>query len=202
MLRQRLRARTSRLVVLARVLVLLLALLLVWYGLMLVLLAVKVAPHTVNDISGYRTAFDYLAGLTPDDVAGGVTRPIIAGAGVLVFLVCGWLASKEIPRPYLARHALELSDEPGGAVSVEARAVERAAEIAACGAPGVTSAAGRFATDAVELGVTVSRATGLPDVLHEVQRRVREALGTHGLPVVPVHVTLTGFDRRTRRELS
>jgi hypothetical protein len=31
---------------------------------------------------------------------------------------------------------------------------------------------------------------------------VREALEVHGLPVVPVNVTLAGYQRKTRRELT
>ncbi len=40
----------------------LLALALVWYGVMVILLAAKVSPHTVNSISAYRTIYDTLAG--------------------------------------------------------------------------------------------------------------------------------------------
>ena len=36
---------------------------LVWYGLMVVLLAVKVSPHTVNSLSAYRTLYDDAIGL-------------------------------------------------------------------------------------------------------------------------------------------
>ncbi|MBA3408537.1 MAG: hypothetical protein H0U06_10890, partial [Solirubrobacterales bacterium] len=74
MLRQRLRERTSPLMLVGRLVTLVFALALVWYGLMTVLLALKVSPSTVNTISGYRTAFDWLSGLTPSDVDGAATR--------------------------------------------------------------------------------------------------------------------------------
>ena len=59
MLRQRLRERTSPLMFVGRLVTLVFALALIWYGLMTVLLALKVAPSTVNTISGYRTAFSF-----------------------------------------------------------------------------------------------------------------------------------------------
>ena len=69
--RQRLRERTSPLVIVGRLVTLVFALALVWYGLMTLLLALKVSSATVNSLSGYRTAFDWLSGLTPRDVDGG-----------------------------------------------------------------------------------------------------------------------------------
>jgi hypothetical protein len=84
---------------------------------MMVLLAVKVAPSTLDSLSGYRTAYDFLAGLQPDDISA-KARAIIAAAGILRFLVLGYLALKQLPpRPYLARLDLELhSDERGEVV--------------------------------------------------------------------------------------
>ena len=52
MVRQRLRIGSSPLALLGRIVLVLFALALVWYGAMLVLLAFKVSPHTVNDLSG------------------------------------------------------------------------------------------------------------------------------------------------------
>jgi len=200
MLRQRLRTRTARLVIVSRVLLFLVAVALVFYGLMLILLAVKIAPDTVDEISGYRTAFRELSYLTPDDVDGSV-RGIVAVAGVLAFLLFGWLALKEIPRPYLARGDVELDTGERGALSVEPRAIERAAEIAACENPSVSSASGRYGTVDLEIAISVRRARGLPETLEDVQKRVRASLERHGLPAVPVNVNLTGYDRRQKREL-
>ncbi|MGI8593830.1 MAG: hypothetical protein ACR2ML_05610 [Solirubrobacteraceae bacterium] len=201
MLRQRLRNRTPKLVIVSRVLLFLVAAALVCYGLMVILLAFKIAPDTVDEISGYRTAFEELSFLTPSDVDGPV-RAIVAMAGVLAFLLFGWLAFKELPRPYLARGDLELGSDERGELSVEPRAIERAAEIAACEHPSVSSASGRYGNDDLEIAVSVRRARGLPETLDDVQERVRASLERHGLPAVPVHVNLTGYDRRQRRELN
>lgn len=201
MLRQRLRARTSPLAYLGRALLVLASLALVWYGIMLLLLALKFSPDTVNALSGYRDAYDYLAGLDEDDASGRVR--LIAGlAGLAAFFLFGLLAWKEIPRPYLARSELALDDEPRGVVTVEPRAIERAAESAALEHPGVSSASARFGSDDVAVDVEVRRAREVAGALHAVQGRVREALRRHGLPALPVNVTLTGFDRKQRRELA
>ena len=61
MLRQRVRVRTSSVALIGRAILILFSLALIWYGLMLILLALKVSPHTVNQISGYRTAYNYLS---------------------------------------------------------------------------------------------------------------------------------------------
>jgi hypothetical protein len=201
MLRQRVRGRTSPLVVVGRVVTLVFALALIWYGLMTLLLALKVSPSTVNSISGYRTAFDWLSGLSPRKVDGAATRGIVAGAGVLAFLVFGYLALKQLPRPYLARHDLELTADERGEVTVEPRAIERLAEVAATSHPAVTDARGRYATDDLSVDLTVRRARDLADTLQDAQRRVLHALEQHELPAIPVHVTLTDYDQRHRREL-
>lgn len=198
--RQRIRERPSVLMVVGRIVPLVLALGLVWYGLMLVLLAVKVSPSTVNAISGYRTAFNYLSGLTPDDVDGGVTRAIIAGSGIAAFVVFGYLAVKQLPRPYLARRELPLAADEHGAVSVEPRAIERIAEVAASRHSAVTAARGRYSVDDLAVDVSVRRARDLATTLHDAQQRVADALEEHELPAMAVNITLTGYDRQ-RREL-
>lgn len=198
MFRQRLRERTSPWVILGRLVTLVLALGLIWYGLMLLLLALKVAPSTVNSISGYRTAFAWLSGLAPRDVDGATTRAIVAGAGVLALLVFGFAALKQLPRPYLARRDLDLTADEYGEVTVAARAIERLAEGAARAHPDVTRARGRYAVDDLSVDVTVRRAQDLADTLRDAQHRVVDALGRHGLPAMPVNVTLTGYDSNRR----
>jgi hypothetical protein len=200
MLRQRLRSRTSPLALLGRLVTLLFALALVWYGAMLVLLAFKASPADVNAISGYRTAFDWLAGLQTADVSGGTLRAIVAGAGVLAFLVFGYLATRELPRPYLARRDLPLEADEHGRVVIEPRAVERLAEVAATSDPAIASARGRYSVDDITLDVSVRRERDLGGTLRAVQRRVTDALEEHHLPSMPVNVTLAGYDRRRRRE--
>jgi hypothetical protein len=63
MTRQRVNLRTPVLGHLVAALTIVLGLLLVWYGLMVVLLAVKVSPHTVNSLSAYRTLYHDAADL-------------------------------------------------------------------------------------------------------------------------------------------
>jgi hypothetical protein len=201
MRRQRLRDRSSRWLVAGQVVTLVFAGLLVWYGLMLLLLALDVSSSTVDSMSGYRTAFDWLSGLTPADVDGTTTRAILAAGGLVAFVVFGYLAIAQLPRPYLARRDLELAADQRGEVTVEPRAVERLAEVAAAADPAVTGARARYSSDDLSVDLTVRRARDLADVLRGAQQRVTEALSRHELPAMPINVTLTGYDRRNRREL-
>ncbi|HEV2818901.1 MAG TPA: hypothetical protein VGW11_00185 [Solirubrobacteraceae bacterium] len=186
-----------------RILVIVFAAALVFYGVMVVLLALKVPPEDVNAISGYRTAYDFLAGLTAQDIDSSV-RAIVAAAGILSAIVLGWVAYKALPRPYLARGAMHLSsgdDEAHGHTDVGARAVERLAAHAAGEHPAVANVTSRLEGETVAVGVALSRPREVADVLPDVQRRVRAQLDHHDLPVLPVNVTLTGLDAGPRREL-
>lgn len=202
MFRQRIRERTSAAAAIGQAVPVVLALALIWYGAMVVLLAVKVSPSTVNSISGYRTAYNWLSALTPADVDGGVTRAILAGAGVLAFVVFGWLAYKQLPRPYLARRELALDSGDGrGEVLVGPRAVERVAEFAVSTDQIVTGARGRYSVDDLSVDLSVRRARNLAETMRDAQQRVADALEQHDLPAMPINITLTGYDRRQRREL-
>ncbi|MBA3421774.1 MAG: Asp23/Gls24 family envelope stress response protein [Thermoleophilaceae bacterium] len=201
MLRQRIRARTSPLAAIGWVVLVLFAVALVWYGLMLLLLALKVPPGTVDTISGHRTAFDFLAGLTPRDI-GSETRLIAGIAGLVAFLLFAFAALKMLPRPHFTRGPMSLADDEIGTIEMRPRAVERIAEIAAREDPAVSAAAGRLGNEELTVNLHVSRAREVPEAMHEAQRHVREALERHGVPAGTVNVTLTGFDRATRRELS
>jgi len=200
MFRQRLRIGSSPLALLGRIVLVLFALALVWYGAMLVLLAFKVSPHTVNQLSGYRSAYNYVAGLQPQDITTD-TRLIAGLAGLAGFLVFGYLALKEIPRPHLTRSELQLIDDEQGTVEVAPRAIERAVEGAALERDDVHEAAARYAGDEISVNLSVTRARELPDILRAVHARAREQLLGHGLPALPVNVTLTGYQRTRRREL-
>ena len=168
---------------------------------MVILLAFKVSPDTVDSISGYRTAYDYLTGLTPDDITSDV-RLVVGLGGLAVFLLFGYLAWREIPRPYLARGDLQLSGGDGGAVDVSARAVERVAEQAALDHDGVADARGLYHDDALTLEIVARGARDVPATLSAVRERAAESLDRHDLPALPVNVTLTGLDRKNRRELA
>ena len=202
MLRQRVRSRGFALShIVARLLVIALALALLWYGAMVILLAFKVSPDTVDSISGYRTAYDYLTDLTPGDITSDV-RLVVGLGGLAVFLLFGYLVWREIPRPYLARGDLQLSGGDRGAVDVNARAVERVAEQAALEHDGVADARGLYHDDALTLEIVARGARNVPATLSAVREQAAESLDRHDLPALPVNVTLTGLDRKNRRELA
>ncbi len=201
MIRQRIHLRTPVLAYLVRLITVVLGLALVWYGVMVILLSVKVAPHTVNSVSAYRTLYNDIARLKSSDFT--TTVRLIAGfGGLLAFLLLFYLAWQELPRPYLTRSSLTLDDERHGQTTAKPRSVERVAEIAAQANPAVTSASGRLRDGELDVFIATSRASLAADTLTDVRRRVTSALDTHDLSEMPVSVTLTGYDRKTKRELS
>ncbi len=200
MLRQRLKTRANGFALVGQVLVFGLACALVFYGAILALLALKVSPSSLDDISAYRTVYDRLAALRESDVSD-TRRIVVAGAGLLTFLLFGALALKQLPRPYLAGHQIELVNDERGVVTVEPRAIERVAESAATRHPAITAAAGRYGDDQLAVGVSLRQARGAAETLTDVQASIAAALAQHGLPVVPIHLTLTGYERKTHREL-
>lgn len=174
------------------------ALALVWYGAMIVLLGAKVPPDDVNSVSGLRAIADFLGGLATGRLDG-TARVIGIAGGLLALVLFAFLAYKQIPRPYLARGELSLSDDERGELIVGARAVERVAEAAASQNPAVSGVSGRYGHDSLTLDVRVQRARGVPETLRDVQRRAREAIARHDLPETPVSVILSGLDRQTER---
>ncbi len=199
--RQRLRIGSSPFALLGRVVLVVFALVLVWYGIMLALLALKLSPHTVNQLSGYRGLYAHLAALKPRDATGD-TRLIAGLAGLAGLLGFGFLAFKELPRPHLARAALRLRGDERGVVEVAPRAIERVVEAAALELEAVLRVAARYGGDQLTVNIDVIRAGELPETLRSVRTRAREQLAVHGLPGLPVNVTLTGFERLQRRELA
>lgn len=201
MLRQRVRARSFPVARAgAYAVVIIFALALAWGGAMLVLLALKVSPATVDGLSGYRTAYDQVASVGPQDISAS-TRLIAAIGGLTACLVFGFLAWRAVPRPYLARADLRLEGGERGTVDITARAIERAAEIAALDHPAVAAARARYATDDLTIAVSAGRADALAATLQDVHRRARDSLARHELPPVPVNITLVRFERKNRREL-
>lgn len=201
MLRQRVRSRSFPVArVITDAVVVVLALVLVWGGAMLVLLALKASPSTVDSLSGYRTAYDYLDGLGSRDITV-LARRVAAIGGLSAAVIFGYLAWRAIPRPYLVRTDLRLSGDERGIVDVNAHAIERAAEIAVLGHPAVAAARARYATDDVTVDFSVNRADALPATLEDVHRRARESLVRHELPALPVNLTLVRLERPSRREL-
>ena len=201
MIRQRINLRVPALSYVVALLTFVLGALLLWYGLMVVLLAVKVSPHTVNSLSAYRTLYDDAVDLKRSDFT--TLRRLISGfAGLIAFVLFIYLAFKAWPRPYLARGEITLADDQRGMTTIEPRAIERVAELAARGNPDVTSASGRLGDEELSVGVGARHASSAAQTLQDVHERVRSELERHDLPSLPVNVTLTGFDRQTRRELS
>ncbi len=201
MIRQRITLRTPVLAYLVRLLTIVLALILIWYGAMLVLLAAKVAPHTVNSLSAYLTIYRSAARLTVSDFTD--TVRLIAGlGGVVVFVVLVYLALQELPRAHLARGDVYLSRDRGGEVTVTPRAIERIAEIAARTQREVQDVSARFGDRSIAVQMSVQRAASAPRVLRETRERIVEDLARHELPALAVDVTLTGFHPTTRRQLS
>ena len=199
MTRQRLNVRTPSWRLVVRALTIVLALALIYGGAMVALLAAKVNPRTINDISAYRTLYNDAIGLRAADFTTAVS--LIAGfGGLLVFLVFALLTLQALPRPYFARGRIDLPETVGGATVVRPRAVERVAEYAAQSSPQVVTAAGRLGDDELNVDVGVSDAGEATRTLAEVRRRVGEQLLRHELPPLPVNVTLTGYDRPTRRD--
>lgn len=201
MLRQRLKSRTPALALVGHVLVFVLACALIFYGAVLALLAFKaMSASTLDGFSAYRTVYDKLAGLRAGQLSD-TLRIVAVPVGLLAFVLFGYLALKHVPRPYLDRHDFELADDTRGTVTVAPRAIERIAETAATRHPSVTAAAGRYGIDELTLAVSVRHAKDAARTLTDVQAAVAAGLEQHGLPATPVHLTLTGYERRTQREL-
>ena len=201
MFKQRLRIRGSALVFASHVVVIVFALALIWGGAVVLLLALKLDPGTVQSLTGYRSVYDALREIGPADFDS-TTRAITAAAGVALMVSCGYLAYKMLPRPYLARGDLDLFRDERGEAVIEPGAIERLTEVAAERRPGVAGATSRFGSEDLAVDVTLSRSRDLPGSLQGVRTAVRGALEEHGLPVVPVNVTLSGYQRKTRRELN
>jgi hypothetical protein len=200
-IRQRINLRTPGWAYVVRALTIVLALALLWYGLMVVLLAVKVSPHTVNAISAYRTLYHDVADLTAGDFTTAV-RLIAGFGGLLVFAAFAYLAVQELPRPSLARGEVTLDSRTRGATVIKPRAIERVAEYAALANPDVTAASGRLGDRELSVDIGVRRAMGAAEAISDVSRRVSAQLHSHQLPDLPVNVTLTAYIRTTKRELS
>jgi hypothetical protein len=195
-IRQRvnLRRRTGALLVLS--LTVAFALALVYGGVLAVLLALKLqglGPVQINRISGYRTADHWLAGLNRGDFT--TARALIAGfGGLLVFLLFISLMMRSLPRPYLTRSELGFPLDDRGATVVRPRAVERIAEVAAQGNQHVIGATGRLGDGELNVDIGIDTPPAAAETLIDVRTRVRDQLGQHDLPSMPVNVTLTGYE--------
>ncbi len=184
-----------------RLLVGALGIVIIWYGAMLALLALKVDAEFVNRLSGYRDAYDALAGITVSDISGR-DRLVVGIASGVAGLIAGTLAWFAFPRPRLARTAVELHSTTLGATTVAARAIERIAESSAGAHRSVLGARARFDDGTIDLAIRARRARDLPATLREVRDETSQSIRRHGLTVERVDVTVISYDRQTRRELA
>ncbi len=191
MIRQRIRVRGRRIgTMTGALLVSVLALGLMFYGVIVILAAFKVGPHTLNSVSAYATIRDRLTEID----AGNITvldRIIVAAAGLACLLVFAPLTWKALPRASLARQVTGL-DTPGehGRTELAPRAIERAAEVAAGRHDLVGRAIARCSSGRIEVRVELSRPDEITPVLREIQARVQETLSDHGLPRQRIDITL------------
>lgn len=176
-------------------------LVLVWYGLMIILLAAKVSPDTVETLSGYRTIYDFFAGLDAGDITGTV-RLVTGLGGLALFVVFAWLVWRRTVEPAAGRPRVALRGDATGTVEARPRAIERAVEVAALEHTSITEARARYDGESIALDVETRHARDLPETLREARRRAIESLRLHDFPSMPVNVTLTGFQRKNRRELA
>lgn len=178
-----------------------LALLSIWYGAMVALLAAKVSPVAINAISGYRTLYGDVAGLRHADF----TTPVrvIAGlAGFTAFCFFVWVAARQLAPSDVGQQAVTIGDEDTGSTTVKARAIERLAEITARSHADVTHATGHLHDDQLDVDIDTCRPDTAADVLRSVAARVLDAVAGHELPPVTVNVTITGYEPTTQRQLS
>ncbi len=192
-----LRRRPDRL--LGRLLLGLLALATFWYALMALLLSVKVAPSDVNAISGYRSAYHFLATLTPSHVDS--WRGVIAAAAVLLLLVLGTVAIRQLPTPARSRHPRTITRDDHGTVTISPLVVERLAEIATGRVRSIGNARASSGPSGISVAVSLQEPRSAEETLHRVQRSVTEALQTHELDLEPVSVVLARYQPPKGRQL-
>lgn len=200
MIRQRINLRRRTGALLVQALTIAFALALVYGGVLDALLALKLhglGPDQINRISGYRTAYHWLAGLHRADFT--TPRALIAGfGGLLLFLFFAALVLRSLPRPYLTRSEVGFPVSDRGATVVRPRAVERVAEFAAQANVHVVGVTGRLGDGELHVDIGIDAAPAAAETLADVRERVRDQLGRHDLPTMPVHVTLTGYEPEAR----
>ncbi len=202
-MRQRVHLSSTWRTTLGKLLCAVVALAVAWFGLALLLVALGAAPDDVDRWLGYRTAYDAVAGLDGTGVEA-TWRIGLAVGGLLACVVLLALAWAQVPKPELARHDIELV--PGGdaapatpgETTVNARAVERAAELAALSVGGIDAARARLDGAEVVVALRATRADGLPDTLLAARSAADDALTDHGFEGLDARVVLAGFDKEPR----
>lgn len=175
-------------------------LLLLWGGVVVVLLAAGLAPADVQSSTGYRTVYDELAAVGPASWDS-TTATVVAVAGVVLFLLLLALGWAQRITPHLARTDLVLADDDLGTVTVQPRAIERAAEVAAGRGAAVHAVRARLGEDELTITIHARGADELPDTLRGAHRRVTAALQDAGTPQKTVRVVVTRFTAPATRDL-
>lgn len=198
--RQRLGLPSGILTTLGQKLMLVVGLALIWGGAVVVLLTAGVAPADVQTYTGFRSVYDELAAVGPASWSD-TTATIIAIAGVLLFVVLLRLGWAQRITPHLARTDVVLTDDEIGTVTVNPRAIERAAEVAAGRGAAVHAVRARLGEDDITITIHARGADEIPDTLRGAQERVRAALQDAGTPQETVRVVVTRFTAPSTREL-
>ncbi len=179
-----------------RLIMLIVALLLIAVPVVLLLIGFGVVPaDQVNAYTGYRSGLDALGAAVRNFDFGQGARAAIAGIGLLVALVAGYLLLRELTfgRP-LARRAV-VEDEPGRETALTAQAIRHLAEGAAREA-GAASPTCYLATERgryeVSCRIRVPRTRNFTETATRARDNIRRVLEEQRVPVKNVEVTVQG----------
>lgn len=184
-------------------LMLLVAVGLVYAGAVALALAAGVHGDDLERISGAGWLHDRLAELDPSTWSRGATATV-AALGVLLAVLLLRLAWAQRLVPQRTRTAFELSATApaAGRTTVQPRAIERAAEVAAAGDPGVRAAKATLGDGDLTVHLHARDAARLPEILRDAERRTRAALHAAGVgDDVGLRLTITRFSAPSRTEL-
>jgi hypothetical protein len=170
-----------------------------WFAGCAVALALGADPDVIDRLTGYRDVVTWLAALQPPV---GAAQAIVIAGGLAAFLLLGWLALAQLPRPRLPRGTLVLEHAPLGTTTVEPRAIERAAEGALAEAGGFEAVAARWEDGTLVVSVTGSSPRRLASALQGAGPAVAGALERHGLPAAEVRVLLRRVRPGSIREVA
>ena len=120
--------------------------------------------------------------------------------GLLLFAFLLWLGWAQRVIPQRARTPLVLADDALGQVVVQPRAIERAAEFAARGTPGVHAVKARLGDGELTVSLHARSADAIPEALQSARERAQTALQTSGIPSTTVRVIVTRFTAPSTRE--
>jgi hypothetical protein len=172
---------------------------LIYGGGVILALAAGASPHDVETYTGYSSVYHHLAGLHP---AGWSTpaRIAIVVVGLLLFGILMWLGWAQRVIPQRARTPVVITDDALGRIVVSPRAIERAAEFATAGTPGVHAVKARLGDGELTVSLHARSADAIPQALQSARDRAQTALQTSGLPSTTVRVIVTRFTAPSTRE--